>query len=299
MTRAATTSVSSSQFQDRLRRFWKLSLFQKYVRAGQHLRRFWPSLPIPIRLPFGAWWIVRNSALDYELLTTGFETAEIRFVQRFLRPGMTVLDVGAHHGLYTLLASRLVGNQGKVVAFEPSPRERLRLEKHMRLNRAHNIEIKPFALGAESGEAELYLADGSDDWCNSLRRPLESSGRTVRVQVKRLDDVAANARLAKVDFLKLDVEGAELEALKGAGILLNRAPRPVVLAEVYDIRTKPFGYEAREIVRFLSTLNYQWFALNENGTLAKIPSNSQSYDANLVAVPPESVNDVQKSLGEE
>ncbi len=108
MTRAATTSVSSSQFQDRLRRFWKLSLFQKYVRAGQHLRRFWPSLPIPIRLPFGAWWIVRNSALDYELLTTGFETAEIRFVQRFLRPGMTVLDVGAHHGLYTLLASRLV-----------------------------------------------------------------------------------------------------------------------------------------------------------------------------------------------
>jgi len=66
-------------------------------------------MPIPLRLPFGAWWLAQKSALDDDLIHDGFEEAEIAFVEMLLQPGMTVVDAGANHGLYTLLASKRVG----------------------------------------------------------------------------------------------------------------------------------------------------------------------------------------------
>src|SRR5579863_892520 len=87
----------------RSRRFLAKSGRMRYVALANRLRRLAPALPVPLRLPFGAWWLAQHSALDRELIYDGFETAEAAFIARFLRPGMTVLDVGAHHGLYTLL----------------------------------------------------------------------------------------------------------------------------------------------------------------------------------------------------
>src|SRR5260370_10716997 len=78
-----------------------------------------PNTPAPLRLPFGAWWLVRNDNAGRPITEGKFETAELAFVKRFLKPGMTVLDLGAHHGLYTLLASKCVGRDGRVIAFEP------------------------------------------------------------------------------------------------------------------------------------------------------------------------------------
>ncbi len=285
-------SPGSRALPQRVKNFLKKPTQSKYTAIARRMRRFVPNLPIPLRLPFGVWWIARNSALDHELMTNGFETAETQFVQRFLRPGMTVLDLGAHHGLYTLLASKLVGRKGRVIAFEPSPRERQRLAKHIKLNGADNVSVEDCALGAESGEADLFLADGANDWCNSLRRPAESRGQTVRVQVRRLDDVVSQLGLSKLDFLKMDVEGAELDALRGATRILGDAVRPVILAEVYDIRTSPWGYAARDIVRFVSKLNYRWFSLREDGTLEPVSAEQSSYDANLVAVPSERLNEL-------
>ena len=292
MRQASTNLSGSSSVSERLRVFWRLPLIEKYLRVALRTRRVFRKMPIPIRLSFGAWWVVEGSALDHELMTNGFETAETQFVQRFLRPGMTVLDLGAHHGLYTLLASKLVGRKGRVIAFEPSPKERKRLAKHIWLNGADNVRVEAQALGAESGEADLFLADGANDWCNSLRRPAESAGQTVRVQVRRLDDVVSQLGLSRLDFIKMDVEGAELDALRGATRILSGAARPVVLAEVYDIRTGPWGYAAREIVRFLAALNYRWFAVHEDGTLELVSVEQNSYDANLVAVPSERQNEV-------
>jgi FkbM family methyltransferase len=286
-----------SALRRRVESFSKKSGQQKYLALAQRARRFIPALPIPMRLSFGAWWLVEHGAVDYHVMTNTFEIAEMEFVKRFLRPGMTVLDIGAHHGLYTLLASKSVGAQGKVISFEPSPRERHRLKKNLRINCVRNVELHPFALGSQKGEADLYLADGTNNGCNSFRQPAESAGETVRVPVNRLDDVLS--QLARVDFVKIDVEGAELDTFKGATELLSRAPRPVILAEVYDIRTRPWGYDAREIVRFLADLNYQWFALNDDGTLAAISSDLQTYDANLVALPAERVAETQRMLSKE
>ena len=117
-------------------RFLALPAAKKYLSLAYHARRILPGIPIPWRLPFGAWWLAREVDLDHKLVEENFERAELRLVERLLRRGMTVLDIGAHHGLYTLLCSKCVGGQGQVIAFEASPRECRRLAKHVRVNGA-------------------------------------------------------------------------------------------------------------------------------------------------------------------
>jgi FkbM family methyltransferase len=219
----------------------------------------------------------------------GFELAERAFVSRFLRAGMTALDIGAHHGLYTLLASKLVGPNGRVFAFEPSPRERRALRWNVGLNRCKNVVIEGLALGNEDGEGSLYVVDGHETGCNSLRPPALPGGASpVAVRVSSLDQWLGMHKVKTVDFIKLDVEGGELSVLRGAQRLLESAPRPVVLAELQDIRTQPWGYRASEIILYLSSRGYKWFSLSAEGLLRPLDVRAETYDGNFVACPAES-----------
>ena len=283
----------------RVGRFLSSPLRRKYITIALRARRVFPEMPIPLRLPFGAWWLAENGALDHELIYNGFEETELNFVQRLLRPGMTVLDIGAHHGLYTLLASNCVGPRGRVIAFEPSPRECRRLAKHVRLNHCSNAEIEACALGKESGEADLFVVEGFRDWGNSLLPPaVPEPTRKVRVPIRRLDDLLAARGIKQVDFIKLDAEGGELAVVEGARRLLQTAPRPAILAEVEDVRTRPWGYPAREIMQLLARWNFRWFALSEIGTLYPASPDEDSYDANFVALPDERTEEFQRVLSE-
>jgi FkbM family methyltransferase len=282
----------------RIRRFLASPARRKYITLANRARRIFPGMPIPLRLPFGAWWLAEKSALDHELIYNEFEKMETQFVKSLLRRDMTVVDVGAHHGLYTLLASKCVGWEGRVIAIEPSPRECARLEKHLRLNRCSNVDLVPCAAGEDPGEKDFFLVDGSSDWCNSLRPPaVDEPTRTVRVRVRRVDEILSERRISKVDFVKLDVEGAELSVLYGAMQLLRREPRPAILAEVQDVRTAAWGYAAREIIQFLIRLDYRWFVIAAKGALLPINCNEDTYNANLVALPAERVEEFLALLG--
>ena len=279
----------------RARRFAARSTAKKIERAAARLLRIFPGSPTPFRLSFGAWMLVGQSDVDRNLLSGDFEAAEILFVKKYLQPGMTVLDIGAHHGLYTLLASKRVGANGKVVAFEPSPRELKQLRRNVLLNFSFNVHIEPLALGKEPSDAVLHVVQGGEDGCNSLRPPVVSSPtRPVRVKVAPLDEFLHRARIPTVDFVKLDVEGAELDVLKGAEKLLHGGARPVFLVEVYDIRTRPWGYDAREIVQFLNRAGFRWFQLTTAGFIEPISPDIGAYDTNLVAVPEEGMHLVVK-----
>ncbi len=262
-------------------------------------QRWFPWLPLPLRLKFGPWWLAENRGIDRYLVWSGFEEPEFSFVGRFLQRGMTVIDVGAHRGLYTLLASKRVGESGRVIAFEPSPRERRWLKCHVRLNFCSNVRVESFAVGSRREKADLFVVGGAENWGNSLRPPaVDGATRKVRVDVLSLDDYMEESRVGSVDFVKLDVEGAEREVLRGARRLLNQQPRPLVLAEVYDMRTEPWGYPAREIVQLLTGVGYAWFRLLPDGALAKIGADREVYDANLVAVPEERTGEITQFLGQ-
>lgn len=258
-------------------------------------KRALPNIPFPVRLPFGALWLLRKDNLGEPLLAGTFESAELAFVERFLKPGMTMLDLGAHHGLYTLLGSKRVAPGGKVFAFEPSPRERRALHLNVLLNLCWNVTIQGLALGSENTRANLFVVDGSQTGCNSLRPPDVLCGTSpVRVRVTRLDDWLDSQRIDQVDFIKLDVEGAELDVLMGAERLLDRTPRPVILAEVQDVRTHPWGYRAKKIIQHLSYKGYQWLCLRENGSMEGLELGANDFEGNFVAVPEERLGQVME-----
>jgi Methyltransferase FkbM domain len=102
--------------------------------------------------------------------------------------------------------------------------------------------------------------------------------------------------LREVKFIKLDVEGAELGVLEGAGELLQGALRPVILTEVQDLRTRPWGYRAHEIVQFLLRKNYCWFSLRADGNIEPAQTDLDFYDANLVAIPAERAEVIQEAV---
>jgi FkbM family methyltransferase len=279
-------------FLPRLGRFIRKPWQEKLAYVEFRFLRLLLSIPVPVRLPFGAWWLARNDAMGLAVFRGRFETTELQFVNTFLRPDMNVLDIGAHHGLYTLLASRRVGPSGRVTAFEPSPREYRKLLRHLRLNRCVNVRPLNCALGNEEREAELFVVEGCETGCNSLRPPnVAEPTRKIPVWVCTLDSCLDREKIEKVDFVKLDVEGAELEVLKGAGQLLARQPRPVFLCEVQEIRCSAWGYAAKEIILLLRGLGYHWFVPSAGGRLKPLSSDQPSFDGNFVAVPDERLSD--------
>lgn len=281
----------------RLRRFLSKPVNEKLETIVFQVRRLFQSRPTPINLPFGAKWLPNESALDGQLVSWEFETAEIRFVSRFLRAGMTVFDVGAHHGLYTLLASVMVGRSGRVVAFEPSPREQKQLRSNVKLNKCKNVRIEPVAVGSSRGLADLFLVQGNEDYCNSLRPPaVKAQTLTLSVAVETLDDFLRDNAISRVDFIKLDVEGGELEVLRGACQLLATGPRPVVMCETAEVRTAAWGYSAREIVQILERQRYELFSIERDGTLSRMAADEDLQDTNLAAIPRERVDEVISEL---
>ncbi|PYQ75680.1 MAG: hypothetical protein DMG01_18435 [Acidobacteria bacterium] len=236
------------------------------------IRRVWnrllPNAALPLRVSPGLWWIAESDAVSDMLFEGTFEKAERALLLDLLRPGMTVLDIGAHAGLYTMTAAKLVGACGRVVAFEPSSRERARLERHLRLNRIDNVTIEPIALGAVEGEVDLYVVDGRQTGCNSLRPPPGESVRAVRAPMSRLDDYAVRGRLPRVDFVKIDVEGGERDVLRG-GEQLFRRDRPVLMCEIEPARIAPWNYNPQEIFDLVSGWRYEWSAIAPGNYLAR------------------------------
>jgi FkbM family methyltransferase len=290
------TPQIQDRFASRARRFWKKPLREKADSIKYRWRSLMSVIPVPLRLSFGAWWLLQHDNLGEPLRAGAFEKEELDFVGRFLRPGMTVLDLGAHQGLYTLLASKQVGPTGRVFSFEPSPRERRKLRAHLVLNFCVNVRVQPIALGVRQATADLFVVQGYETGCNSLKPPVVGSGTLpVSVRVDTLDHWIETVPLDHVDFIKLDVEGAELDVLQGATMLLHRRPRPLILAEVQDVRTAPWGYRASEILNYLRDRDFIWFRILPGGTLAELDLTVDSFDGNFVACPAESVTALGRS----
>lgn len=284
--------------------FWQRPRADQVRSLRFRFKRLWdvlvPGVPLPVRLPWGGWWLATGDVCSAAIFAGTYEDPERRFVERFLRPGMTVLDIGAHHGFYTLLAARKVGDNGQVIAFEPSPRERRRLIRHVRLNRCRNVRLEPFAVAGEEGHVQLFLVKGIDTGLSSLRRPkVAEEVDPISVAAVTLDAYLARERIRRVGFVKMDVEGAELHVLRGATETLSVRPRPVILCEVQDVRTEPFGYSATEILHFLWERSYEWFKILPGGSLRTLDEATQLAawrGYNFIAVPEERRSQVREQI---
>lgn len=155
---------------------------------------------------------------------------ELYKLDLYVRPGDTFVDVGANIGLFALKAARLAGPQGRVVAAEPGRDAREQLEANVALNRFTNVTVIESALSDAEGQATLHHVDkGNDPQAFSLLADgTEKSGETVSLIT--LDKLVSNLGLARVDCIKIDVEGFEAHVLRGAGDTLARW-HPTVIFE--------------------------------------------------------------------
>ena len=170
------------------------------------------------------------------------------------RPGDVFLDVGANVGWYTLHVAQMVGPEGLVLAVEPSPDSFAVLKENIKLNHLSNVTALNFAAWDRDGELDLILAETCTGhtvkraWANSAKPWSRFSERrvTVRVPARRLDDVLKEQNVTQVDWVKIDVEGAEVEVLRGLRKTLTRFhPRILIEAEHLEDLTsilQPMGY---------------------------------------------------------
>ncbi len=147
--------------------------------------------------------------------------------ERYCRPGMTVVDVGANLGYYSLLASRLVGASGRVVALEPNSENCRLLLSSLRMGGVTNVQLIPVAADTEAGWAYYSTHVGSNGGLIEDQDLLKHPGTVV--PTLRLDDIVEGP----VGFLKMDVEGAEGRVVKGATRLIER-DRPIITTELKD-----------------------------------------------------------------
>lgn len=199
----------------------------------------------------------------YTIPTSGtFEEKETEYLRRAIKPGWTCLDVGACFGWYSILFSQLVGSEGKVHSFEPVPDNRECLERNIELNNAGNIQVNSFALGAEPGISKIYVPN--DGVSGSLRAHTKTKDCSViDIDISTLDHYIYDNALEGIDFIKADIEGAEMLMLQGAEEALKKY-RPMLMLEVQAHSTKHFGYEPKELFSWLQKLGYQSYFVDSN-----------------------------------
>jgi FkbM family methyltransferase len=279
-----------SGWMPRLRRFIARSWPERIRAVGLQARALYPKLPIPARISSDLWFLAWQNDLGDHVLLGNYEEPELAFVRQFVRPGMVVLDIGANEGFYTLFFARCVGVNGTVISFEPSQRERRRLRINLWINFIKNVRVEEFALSAQEGEMSFYVVETGETGCNSLRPPaVKGSTRPVSVTSTTLDLYLRRNSLPRIDFMKIDVEGAEWSVLQGAVTALRAAPRPFMMIEVSDLRTRPWGYHSQEIAKCLRNLDYELFRPLSFGKLEPmdVMDIKDGSDFNVIAAPKE------------
>ncbi|HEV2282689.1 MAG TPA: FkbM family methyltransferase [bacterium] len=209
----------------------------------RRLFRFFPRRPVegirtgPLR---GRRWIVASGVNGYWLDT--YETEMQAAIARIVAPGGVFFDVGAHAGYYSLLASQLVGAEGRVVAFEPDARNLGYLTEHLRLNNAGNVTVVEAAVADASGAAQFAAEE------SSFGGALSAAG-SATVDTVTIDRLMDAGTVSPPTYLKIDVEGAEFRVICGARKVLRTA-RPTVFLATHTPAVERLCLEA------LATLGY-------------------------------------------
>lgn len=178
------------------------------------------------------------------------EPITTKLLQQEIKPGMHVIDIGANIGYYALLEAKLVGEGGEVIAIEPAADNMALLKRNIDANGYHNIRVHDVAIGPENGTANMYLS-GKSNLC-SMMPHIDSNGTYVTVKVMTLDSLLENEK--RIDYIQMDMEGYEVEAIKGMQEILKHHHPGIFL----ELHTHSTGSEnAANLLRQLAALGYK------------------------------------------
>ncbi len=179
---------------------------------------------------------------------------------RIVKKGMTVIDVGANIGYFSVLAAKLVGPAGKVYAFEPEPHNFALLSKNIAFNKFPNCIPVNKALSDKNGTTQLYL-DACNWGAHSLAAQNVDGKKAVRIQTVRLDDFLRNMR--NVDVIKIDAQGAEGLILKGMRDVIAKNKHLKIIMEFWPFALRNMGSEPRDILQFVRDAGFRISVLDD------------------------------------
>lgn len=274
------------------------------IARGGAVRALWktlfylvgPQAPFAIRTAEYRLWVDPKKRKDIAraILHRGqYEPIETAVMRRYLKPGMTMLDVGANIGHYAMVAARMVGPDGAVVAFEPEPENFAALQANLALNGLTQARAENLALGAIEGELTLYRDEANRGGHSLAPGNVQRAGQGTRVRVATLDAyVDAHLPGRRVGFIKMDVQGAEAQVIAGARTMLLR-DKPVLLMEFWPHGIRGMGGDPMALAADLLGMGYALQVIERDvaGNLRPLPdiaalrridlSHPQAY-ANLV-----------------
>ncbi len=201
-----------------------------------------------------------------------YEDSELLFMKSILKDGSIFIDIGANIGLYSLIASKLVKENGNIYAFEPYPKNRKVFNENITLNNFKNITVESFAITDKESEITLFYNNENAN-LGMVSAYITDSDNALKVKTISLDSYVKKQQITKIDFIKLDIEGGEYTALLGMqNVLANFSP--ILMIEILDY--VPFAKNTNQdkIVSFLAKFEYQKWFINNDGTLSKSQKNT-------------------------
>jgi FkbM family methyltransferase len=188
---------------------------------------------------------------------------ERKVIERFVSPGMHVVDVGANIGLYSILFSQRVGQSGKVTALEPVPEIRMSLEMSLEKNCIKNVTVLPFAAGATESSLPLALdpLNSGNNW--AAMPGTETNLSQISVPVRRLDTLGLSPT---PDFVKIDVQGWEVQVLQGMSGLMEQKQRPIIFCEICEQALRMARSSTESLAQTLLDYGYEIYLPRKEGT---------------------------------
>ena len=233
-----------------------------FKRGKYFLRQFAARHFLIGRTDMGHWVRISGvSGFEWKIFDSRYnEPQTIAAMKRLLRPGMTVFDIGANVGYYSLLAADLVRPSGHVHSFEPTPVVAERLEENVMSNHLSPwVTVNAVAVGSGRGMAKFHLSlDDSEG--NSIFAS-EQTSQSISVPVMSVDEYIRDHELGAIDVMKIDIEGAEMLALQGARKLLTREDAPLLIIEVNPAALKSAGTTPTQLRSVIEAFGYKCFTL--------------------------------------
>lgn len=224
------------------------SLFKAFLRLPLKLIPKNFVLPILQGRLRGKKWIKGSGVNSYWLGT--YELEKQKLFQEVVKKGDVVFDIGGHVGFYTLLASKLIGKEGKVFAFEPLPRNIYYLKRHIEMNKNDNVYIIEAVVSDKNGFSDFKVP------ADSFSGRISNSSSELKVKSVTIDILVCQEKLPTPNIIKIDVEGAEILVLRGASYILKKY-RPNIFLAVHDEKS------SRDCLNFLKRLGYNLRSLSE------------------------------------
>lgn len=203
-----------------------------------------------------------------------YEETELCFIEKSLNKGDVFLDIGANIGLFTLVASKLVGEKGKVIAFEPFTKNFQSLSKNVSLNRSENIQLENNAVSETNKEIEVFYNDQLSN-LGMVSSYMIGNNQSEKINAVSVDTYLKNNPVKTISFIKIDVEGGEYPVLLGMKETLSKY-NPRLLVEINEEILAHTPYRESDIIDYLTNLGYNKYYLDGNGNLITTSSGIES-----------------------